>query len=155
MRPTDNAYFKGISVLDRLVNPYIEDALSTSEDKLQAMSDSGEELTFLQNIALYTRDRKVIRDQIIAVLLAGRDTSGASLSWALYELSHYPEEWEKLREEALATVGLNGRPTYESLKDMTYLRHIMHESLRLHPPIPFNVRSCRSSCPCLWTSSLH
>jgi cytochrome P450 len=83
-----------------------------------------------------------MRDQIIAVLLAGRDTSGASLSWALYELSHYPEEWAKLRKEVLNMIGPDTQPTYQNLKDMKYLQHVLHETLRLHPSIPFNVRTC-------------
>lgn len=33
-------------------------------------------------VANFTRDPKVIRDQIMAVLLAGRDTTAGTLSWA-------------------------------------------------------------------------
>ncbi|KAL2206425.1 cytochrome P450 [Sarocladium strictum] len=143
--PKDHAYFNGIDVMDRIVDPYIDEAMAMSQDELKVLSESGEELSFLQNIALQSKDRKVMRDQIIAVLLAGRDTSGASLSWALYELSHYPEEWAKLRKEVLSMVGPETQPTYQDLKDMKYLQYILHETLRLHPSIPFNVRTCFES----------
>lgn len=143
MRGTDHAYFDGIKRMDRFIEPYIRDALAVSEKELHALSESGEELTFLQNIALFTRDPKLVRDQIIAVLLAGRDTTGATLSWTLYELSNHPEIWKKLRDEVLETIGPNGKPTYADLKSMTYLRHIMNENMRIHPPIPMNVRTCR------------
>jgi hypothetical protein len=33
MLPKDNAYFEGIRVMDRLVNPLVEEALSVSKDE--------------------------------------------------------------------------------------------------------------------------
>lgn len=143
MRATDTAYFEGIKKMDHFVEPYIQEALGVPEKELNALSESGEELTFLQHIALFTRDTRLVRDQIIAVLLAGRDTTGATFSWTLYELSNYPEAWKKLRNEVLSTVGVDGKPTYETLKSMKYLRNVLNESMRLHPSIPMNVRSCR------------
>ncbi len=91
-------------------------------------------------LAGFTRDRKVLRDQIIAVLLAGRDTTACTLSWALYELGRHPECVTKLRREILETVGPKNPPTYEHVKNMHYLKAIINETLRLYPAVPFNVR---------------
>jgi len=96
--------------------------------------------TFLHALAKFTRDPKVIRDQIIAVLLAGRDTTAATLSWTMYELSNYPATYAKLREEVLSVVGPDREPTYEDLKNLKYLTHVLNETLRLYPAVPFNVR---------------
>lgn len=82
----------------------------------------------------------MIRDQVVSVLLAGRDTTAATLSWAFYELSHYPQVVAKLRQEILATVGPTRAPTYDDLKNMTYLKHTINETLRLYPAVPFNIR---------------
>lgn len=99
------------------------------------------EFSFLHSIARYTRDPKVIRDQIMSVLLAGRDTTAATMSWVLYELSNYPKLWARLRREVLKELGSHGTPTYEALKDLTYVKNILNETLRLHPAAPLNMRS--------------
>lgn len=60
------------------------------------------------------------------------------MSSAFFELSHRPEMQEKIRREVAA---LGGRlPTIEDIKEMKYLSHFIHETLRLHPPIPLNAR---------------
>lgn len=122
--------------------PYIQQTLSLTPDELEKLSKSDKEFTFLHNIALFSRDPKVIRDQIMAVLLAGRDTTASTLSWTLYELANYPEIWAKLRKMVLDAVGPTRNPTYDDIKDMTYLTHAINETLRLYPAVPYNIRTC-------------
>lgn len=133
-------YNEGIRIIDRVIMPYIEQALALPQEELEKLSNSDKDFTFLHNIARYTRNRQVLRDQIIAVLLAGRDTTAATLSWAFYELSHYPEKYKKLRDEIINHVGRTRNPTYQDLKDMSYLRHTINETLRLYPAVPYNLR---------------
>lgn len=114
--------------------------------------------------ATSTRDRKVIRDQIVAILLAGRDTTAGMLTFLFYELSGHPEIVATLRSEIELTVGTERVPTYEDLKNMRYLQHCLSEALRLYPSVPFNV-SCPISIPlikcllflkvCVRSSSAH
>jgi cytochrome P450 len=77
----------------------------------------------------------------MAVLIAGRDTTAATLSWTIYELSNYPAVVKRLRNEILSTVGARRTPTYEDLKAMTYLTHTINETLRLYPAVPYNLRA--------------
>lgn len=136
-------YFNGIKTIERFINPYIESTLQLRPEELEKLSKSDKEFTFLHNIALYSRDPKVIRDQIFAVLIAGRDTTAATLSWTMYELSNKPEIWQKLRNQVLERVGSTRVPTYDDLKSLIYLTHTLNETLRLYPAVPFNIRSCR------------
>lgn len=46
----------------------------------------------------------------------------------------------RLRQEVLDTVGPTAAPTYADLKGMKYLQHVMDETMRLYPAVPFNVR---------------
>jgi cytochrome P450 len=96
--------------------------------------------TFLQALASVTKDRKVLRDQIVAILLAGRDTTAAALSWTMYDLARHPELVNKLLVEIMATVDLEDARTYRNLKDMIYLHCVINETFRLYPSVPFNLR---------------
>ena len=138
------------------MNPYIEQALRFSPEELATKTKSEEGYTFLHALASHTRDRKVLRDQLVAVLLAGRDTTASTLSWTFYELARHPEALQKLRDEIIEHVGLERAPTYSDLKNMKYLQvclepfkqraaadhsqNTMNEVLRLYPAVPFNVR---------------
>lgn len=113
---------KQLKVLNQFVEPYIEDALSLSPEELEKRTKTDEGYTFLHALASHTRDRKVLRDQLVAVLLAGRDTTASTLSWLFYELSLKPEVVRKLRAEILDRVGPTKRPSYEDLKNLKYLQ---------------------------------
>ncbi len=132
------SYYRNLKVMDRFINTFIDRALMLSPEELATKADRG--FNFLHAVAAFTRDRKVLRDQIIAVLLAGRDTTAAALSWALYELGRHPDTVRKLRAEILHVVGPDRPPTYGDLKSMKYLQHILSETLRLYPVVPYNVR---------------
>lgn len=118
------------------MDKFIDQALALPIDELQKINKSENSFTFLHALALHTRERKVIRDQINSVLLAGRDTTGATLSWTFFELMQKPRIWAKLREEILSVVGPEKMPSYEDLKAMKYLDHVIHEILRLYPAVP-------------------
>lgn len=134
-------YKRGIRVLERFISPYIERTLSLTQDELDKLSRSDRDFTFLHNMARFTHDAKVIRDQLMAVLIAGRDTTAATLSWAVYELARCPRAYARLRAEVLATVGPRRAPSYDDLKGMAYLRHTLSETLRLYPAVPYNLRA--------------
>ncbi|KAK2057795.1 cytochrome P450 [Colletotrichum caudatum] len=134
------SFRSGLEVINRFVNEFIERALRLSPEELASKTKSDQGYTFLHELASFTRDRTVLRDQIVAVLLAGRDTTASSLSWTLYELGRHPEVVTKLRAEIIEHVGLDRAPTYTDLKNMKYLQNVMNETLRLYPAVPFNVR---------------
>ncbi|KAI0200290.1 cytochrome P450 [Astrocystis sublimbata] len=134
------SFRRGLKVVNELCDVYIDQALRLSQEELATKTKSDHDYTFLHELAQFTRDRKVLRDQLVGVLLAGRDTTAATLSWSLYELGRHPEVVRKLRDEIIHTVGLDRTPTYEDLKSMKYLQYVVNETLRLYPVVPFNVR---------------
>ncbi|KAF5865893.1 hypothetical protein ETB97_001961 [Aspergillus alliaceus] len=125
-----------------LVEQYVEKALRYraiyDEEKASAADDKKQRYLFLQGLAQQTGDRTRIRDELMNVLLAGRDTTASLLSNMFFMLAKNPRIWKKLREEVAS---LEGRaPTYEQLRNLTYLKYCMNESLRLHPVVPSNAR---------------
>lgn len=67
----------------------------------------------------------------------GHDTTAAALTWSLFELGHHPEVQEHVYEELQKIFGDSDRPpTYQDLMDMTYLKRVVQEALRLYPSVP-------------------
>jgi hypothetical protein len=88
-------------------------------------------------------DMNILRDEILNILVAGRDSvsphrpfshhGGKSalqiasvLTFLAFLLSLHPEVFERLRAEVLEVVGPAGRPTYENIREMKYLRAVLN-----------------------------
>ncbi len=80
-------------------------------------------------------DRQLIRDEISNILIAGRDTTACTLTFAVYRLAEHPNILQRLREEILAVVGPSRRPSYDDIRNMKFLRAVINETLRLYPPV--------------------
>src|SRR5436190_13921677 len=107
-----------IKVLNNFIQPFVERAISESLADIEAKENAGEKANFTDSLSKFTNDRSVLRDQLVSTLLAGRDTTACTLSWLFYELAYHPEIYAKLREEVLRTLGPDGKPTYQDLKNM-------------------------------------
>ncbi|KAF3761235.1 cytochrome P450 [Cryphonectria parasitica EP155] len=85
-----------------------------------------------------------ISDQLKTFLLAGRDTTGITLAWALYELSRTPGALRPVRLEADAVLGPGtdlvtirttlGSDRRDLLGRMPFTHAVIRQTLRLHPP---------------------
>ncbi|OCL08893.1 cytochrome P450 [Glonium stellatum] len=140
-------YLKGLVIINSLIKPFVSRTLDLSPDELEKVSNtSSKEYTLLHALARSTRNPKKIRDELVNLLFAGRDTTAATLSWLFYELAGHPSVVRKLRSEIISVLGddCNKAPKPEDLKKMKYLHHTVDETLRLYPPVPFNIRSALS-----------
>ncbi|PNY30022.1 Uncharacterized protein TCAP_00057, partial [Tolypocladium capitatum] len=80
-----------------------------------------------------------ITEQLLAMILGGRDTSASTMSSMFWELARRPDLVRKIRDEV---EGLDGRrPTWEELKGLKYLNNVLKEALRLWAPVSTNMRS--------------
>ncbi|XP_044951991.1 desmethyl-deoxy-podophyllotoxin synthase-like [Hordeum vulgare subsp. vulgare] len=84
----------------------------------------------------------VIRALLIDVFGASLESTTTTLQWAMAELMVNPRVMRRVQSEIHYV--LAGQATVEegSLKGMQYLRAIIKETLRLHPPAPFFPRLC-------------
>jgi cytochrome P450 len=81
---------------------------------------------FLNELAKATQDPKQLRDELLNILLAGRDTTASLLSHTFHTLARRPDVWAKLKDEVDA---LGGKaPDYETLRNMKYLKYVLNES---------------------------
>lgn len=133
-------YYRAIRRIESFIEPDIARAVALGDAEMGQLSKLDMGFNFLHSVVCFSRDPKLIRDQVMSVLLASRETTAATMSWAMYELSHYPDAWARLRAEVLATLGTERRPTYEELKRLRSIKNIFNETLRLHPAVPLSMR---------------
>ena len=129
------------AVVHRFAQHYVKRALSLSPEELEKQNG----YVFLYELAKHTRDPKVLQDQLLNILVAGRDTTAGLLSFVFFELARNPAVLAKLREEIGTKFGLGKEArieeiTFESLKNCEYLKAVLNECLRLYPSVPQNFR---------------
>ncbi|KAL9120186.1 MAG: hypothetical protein Q9187_003265, partial [Circinaria calcarea] len=104
------------------VDKIVADALEESESQPFARY-STKRYVFLEELISRTRDPRVLRDQLINILLAGRDTTACLLSWTVTLLVKHQEIQQRLRHECLELHSFkNGDlPSAAEIKGMKYL----------------------------------
>ncbi|PKY05653.1 putative cytochrome P450 alkane hydroxylase [Aspergillus campestris IBT 28561] len=100
---------------------------------------------FAEALAASNDNPKVLRDSMLNILLAGRDTTASLLSSAFFFMARHPNVWNRLRRTLIEEFGdyhhPRGEITHTKLKDIPYLRYVLNETLRLLPPVPLNFRT--------------
>ena len=101
--------------------------IKTSNDFSETAKEKGERYVFVNELARHKEvDATRIRDESLNILLAGRDTTASLLSNLWFMLAKEPEVYKKLRAEVDE---LNGeQPSYESLRNMKYIKYTVQES---------------------------
>lgn len=87
---------------------------------------------------------EIIAAQAFVFYVAGYETSATTMSFLLYELAKSPDIQEKLHAETIEVLKKhNGKMTYDTLQDMSYLDKVFDETLRMYPlvePLQRNAR---------------
>ncbi len=81
----------------------------------------------------------LISMQGFVMVLAGYETTGNALGFALYLLAAHPAQQQKLVEE-VRKFGPDRQPNYESLQELPFVEACLKEALRLYPPAPTHIR---------------
>lgn len=137
------------------VQAFIGESVQQALDKQKSeKGKTSEKYVFLEALARETQDPVVLRDQMMNILVAGRDTTvsipnpyscritmfrcgpliiglyiimqAGFLSWIVYSLARNPRVWDILRREILTDFGRD-TPTYQQLKDAKYLKWVLNE----------------------------
>ncbi|XP_059445103.1 cytochrome P450 71B37-like [Corylus avellana] len=80
----------------------------------------------------FTKDN--IKAVLLNMFLGGVDTGAITMAWAMAELVRNPRVMKKAQDEVRNFVGNRGKVTEEDTDQLPYLKMILKETLRLHPP---------------------
>ncbi|KAI1447271.1 cytochrome P450 [Annulohypoxylon stygium] len=130
------------------MNAYVEKyvaevrGIRDEEKRIGQESQDGKRYMFLNELLQTGESDEVIRDHLVSIFTAGRDTTTSVLSYLFFELSRRPDVVAAIQREV---EGLNMRdasqlPAWESLRNMKYLNWAVKEALRLNPPVATNAR---------------
>ncbi|KAH6816157.1 hypothetical protein C2S51_020977 [Perilla frutescens var. frutescens] len=91
-------------------------------------------------------DWKHIKAILMNVFIAGTDTTGTSLSWAMTALMKNPSAMKKVQEEIRSLVGNKRSVDEDDIEKLPYLKAVVKETLRLYPPVPFTPKETTEAC---------
>ncbi|CAI0425767.1 unnamed protein product [Linum tenue] len=76
---------------------------------------------------------------VLDMFVAGTDTSSATLEWTMTELARHPTILAEATQEIRSVVGKKSRVDESHLQHLTYMKSVIKEAMRLHPPVPLLV----------------
>lgn len=123
------AFYRSVKKVHAYMEAHVDKAIEHRrllEKTKEEDTKSDGKYIFLNELAKLTGDRLVLRDQLLGIFVAGRDTTAALLSNLFFVLARNAEAYNKLRDE-IST--LNGqKPTLDDLKGLKYLTWCLNES---------------------------
>ncbi|CAH2064888.1 unnamed protein product [Thlaspi arvense] len=84
-------------------------------------------------------DRLSIKAIILDAFVGGTDTTSALMEWEMTELLRHPKFLKRLQEEVRTVCKGRSIVLEDDIQAMGYLRAVIKETLRLHPPVPLMV----------------
>jgi len=107
--------------------------------------DQAEPQNLVDHLMVSTNDRRLIRHECQNILLAARDTTSSTLTSTLFELGRNPAQWQLVRDEVVQAFGegeegMKHPLDLNQVRGLKYLRAVLNETLRLHPPVWANSR---------------
>ncbi|KEH34025.1 putative cytochrome P450 [Medicago truncatula] len=91
------------------------------------------------------------KDNIKAIILdifgAGGETSASTIDWAMVEMVKDPRIMKKAQDEVREVFKMKGKVDENCINELNYLKLVVKETLRLHPPAPLLLpRECSQAC---------
>ncbi|XP_058747978.1 cytochrome P450 71D11-like [Vicia villosa] len=139
-------------LLEKVIVEHKEAKLKAS----QGQGDEGEEdlVDVLLNFQggndgdedIYLTDNN-IKAIIMDMFGAGGETSASTIVWAMSELIKDPRVMKKAQDEVREIFNMRGKVGENYINELEYLKCIVKETLRLHPPAPLLLpRECMQEC---------
>ncbi|KAJ8064874.1 hypothetical protein OCU04_007181 [Sclerotinia nivalis] len=135
---TPRKFRKACDDVKEYAGDYVRQALQDKDSN--GFEAAFERHPFILDLYNELNDAALVRDQIIHVLIAGRDTTACLLSWTFFNLVRHPKTLKRLCQEIELTTGSGTELTRAQINKMPYLKCVLNETSRLYTQIPQNIR---------------
>lgn len=129
--PGDKAYGESLGKIDQAIARIISDHKALPED--QRPNDLLAMILASRYEDGSTIPDKLVRDEVITIILAGHETVANHMNWTFDLLNRHPEVLERMRREWDEVLG-DRVPGIEDMARLTYTTMVLAESMRLYPP---------------------
>nr|BAD16679.1 cytochrome P450 [Muscari armeniacum]BAD16680.1 cytochrome P450 [Muscari armeniacum] len=121
---------------DRVLHEIIEDCRNRRDSEVN--TDFVNVLLALleDNDMDFSLNKDIIKAVLQDMIAAGTETSSTAMDWCMAELVRNPEAMKKLQDEVRGIANTKPMITDDDLSKMGYLKAVIKELLRLHPPVP-------------------
>lgn len=116
-----------IKVIREFIRSYLMRAIAEREARIARGEPKKRGYVFLDEMLDEGPSEEYLTDQLLSVMIAGRDTTAMGITGCVWYLARHPNAVKKLRDE-IASVGAQN-PTWEQLKNMKHLNNIIKESM--------------------------
>ncbi|MCJ1411557.1 hypothetical protein MMC19_005647 [Ptychographa xylographoides] len=130
-------YRRACRTVKRYAMDFVNQALTHQRD---SPDKSPGRYAFIEDLYAELQDPILVRDQLIHVLIAGRDTTACLLSWTFFLLVRHPLVLCRLRKEINDVMGHEQNLNRANIQKLHYLKCVLNETSRLYPQLPVNVR---------------
>lgn len=115
----DKEYSSAFKKCSEFIDSYVAEALGSERVKER-------QYIFMNELIASGASADEIRQQLLSLILGGRDTSAGSMSVLFWHLARRPDVVAKMRAEL---AGLHDeKPSFEQLKSLKYLNMVLKES---------------------------
>ena len=123
----DPKFKKDVAVVHGFVDEFVQKALKQHSESKKRPEDEENEgpYVFLKALVQDEQNPVRIRDELVNILIAGRDTTASLISNIFMLLSQHPAVWENLKREVSV---LQGRPPrFEEIPTFKSVRYTINE----------------------------
>ncbi|XVE73982.1 hypothetical protein DITRI_Ditri11bG0162300 [Diplodiscus trichospermus] len=140
----------------KIVDNFVYNVINAKKELLALKPDSNVKGDLLSRLLVESTKNpklmtdKYLRDIVLNMIIAGKDSTSVALSWFFYILCTNPLIQEKIAKEVIDITNSEGITagvdeflsaiTPATLEKMHYLHATLTETLRLYPPIPMDSR---------------
>ncbi|KAK1436698.1 hypothetical protein QVD17_02480 [Tagetes erecta] len=123
------------------LDEFLEDVIDEHVNKRKEDDEGQDFIDILLNVQKdkttgFTFERDTIKAVIMDIFGGGIDNTSTNLEWVLSELIRNPRVMKKLQNEITEIAQGRSMIVEEDLEKMPYLKAVVKENLRLHPPVP-------------------
>ncbi|XP_061338862.1 cytochrome P450 71D11-like [Gastrolobium bilobum] len=152
MRPLlEKLHQKVDRILENIINDHREAKSRTKEGLVEAEEED------LIDVLLKFEDRSSDRDFLLTnenikaiifdIFTGGSDTAATTINWAMAEMIKDQRVLKKAQSEVREIFERRGRVDESCIEELKYLKAVIKEVLRLHPPGPLLIpRECGQAC---------